>query len=84
MQIRIFLHGRLELEQKRIGMTLRSQKRTNFWASGNMKRIKRVKGLSTRGTGSKAKVCAPSKLDRIVVDLSILVDNYLKYSLNDY
>lgn len=76
MQIRIFLHGRLGLEQKRVGTTLQSQKRTNFWASGNMKRIKRVKGLSTRDTGGKAKVCAPSDLDRIVVDLSILINNY--------
>ena len=75
-QIRIFLHGRLGLVQKRVGTTLQSQKRTNFWASGNMKRIKRVKGLSTRDTGGKAKVCAPSDLDRIVVDLSILINNY--------
>ena len=83
MQIRIFLYGRLGLAQKRIGTTLQSQKRTNFWASGNMKRVKRAKGLSTRDTGGNEKVCAPSNLDRIVVDLSILANNYLNYTLNN-
>ena len=83
MRIRIFLHGRLGLAQKRIGTTLQSQKRTNFWASENTKRVKRAKGLSTRDTGGKAKVCAPSNLDRIVADLSIPVNNYLNYNLNN-
>ena len=68
---------------KRIGTTLQSQKRTNFWASENTKRVKRAKGLSTRDTGGKAKVCAPSNLDRIVADLSIPVNNYLNYNLNN-
>src|SRR5699024_2255697 len=76
VQIRIFLHGRLGLAQERIGTTLQSQKWPNFWASGNTKRVKRAKGLSTRDTGGNEKVCAPSTLDRIVVYLSILVNNY--------
>ena len=83
IRIRIFLHGRLGLGQKRIGMILRSQKKTNFLAGGNTKRVKRAKVLSTRDTGGKAEVCSPPDLDRIVVEISILLSNYCKYSLNN-
>ena len=69
--------------QKRIGMILRSQKKTNFLAGGNTKRVKRAKVLSTRDTGGKAEVCSPPDLDRIVVEISILLSNYCKYSLNN-
>lgn len=67
IRIRIFLNGRLGRGQKRIGMTPQSQKKTNFLAGGNTKRVKRAKVLSTRDTGGKAKVCSPPDLDRIVV-----------------
>jgi hypothetical protein len=70
--IRIFLHGRLGLGQKRIGMIPRSQKKTNFLAGGNTKRVKRAKVLSTRDTGGKAEVCSPPDLDRIVVHYQYL------------
>lgn len=83
IRIRIFLHGRPGLEQKQIGMTPQSQKKTNFLAGGSTKRVKRAKALSTRDTGGKAEVCAPPDLDRIVVQLSMLNTNYYKYIYNN-
>ena len=82
IRIRIFLHGHLGLGQKRIGMTPRLQKKTNFLAGGNMKRIKRAKVLSTRDTDGKAKVYSPLEMDNIVVHLSIPVNKYYKYTYN--
>lgn len=83
-KIKIFLHGRLGCGQKQIGMIPRSQKKTNFLAGENTKRVKSTKGLNTRDTGGKAEVCSPPDLDRIVVRLSILAIHYYKYSLNNY
>lgn len=67
IRIRIFLHGRPGLEQKQIGMTPQSPKKTNFLAGGSTKRVKRVKVLSTRDTGGKAEVYSHLDSDRIVV-----------------
>ena len=83
IRIRIFLNGRPGLEQKQIGMTPQLQKKTNFLAGENTKRVKRVKVLSTRDTGGKAEVCSPLDLDRLVVQLSILMIDYYKYSCNN-
>lgn len=56
IRIRILLNGCLGLEQKQIGMTPQLQKKTNFLAGENTKRVKRVKVLSTKDTGGKAEV----------------------------
>lgn len=78
-----FCMGCLGRGQKRIGMTPRLQKKTNFLAGGSMKRIKRTKVPGTRDTGGKAKGYSPSESNNIAVHLSISLNNYSKYIINN-
>ena len=60
-----------------------AKKKTNFLAGGSMKRIKRTKVPGTRDAGGKAKGYSPSESNNIAVHLSISLNNYSKYIINN-